>query len=214
MRVHFEDCCFDSQVRELRRAGRVVALSPKAFQLLSRLLESRPRPLPQRDLKDALWPDTSVGYTSLARVVGEVRKAIGDTARPGRLVRTVPRFGYAFTGSTVVETEPPSVGKGRAFVAGAHEFDLPEGETLVGRGEECGVRLPSSGVSRVHARVRAAGDAVTVEDARSKNGTWVNGERRQSATALADGDEVIFGTFRVVFRCGGIPGSTRTGKPG
>jgi DNA-binding winged helix-turn-helix (wHTH) protein len=177
----------DPEARELRRRERPAPLSPRAFQLLALLLERRPRPVSQQELRDALWPDTSVGYTSLAQVVTEVRRVIGDTDGADRRIRTVPRVGYAFV--------------------------VPEGETLVGRGTECGIRLPSSRVSRVHARVRTEGDRVLVEDAGSKNGTWVNGERRDGPALLGDGDEVLFGTFRAVFHRAGASGSTRTGRP-
>jgi serine/threonine protein kinase len=72
MRLRFADCMLDPEARELRRRERPVPLSPRAFQLLSQLLEHRPRPVSQERLRDALWPDTSVGYTSLAQVVAEV----------------------------------------------------------------------------------------------------------------------------------------------
>ena len=93
------------------------------------------------------------------------------------------------------------------------EYLIPEGETTVGRGTECGIRLPSSRVSRVHALVRAEGDRVSIEDAGSKNGTWVNRERQKGSALLEDGDEVMFGTFRAVFRRAGSSGSTDTGLP-
>jgi DNA-binding winged helix-turn-helix (wHTH) protein len=36
----FGDCVFDPEARTLKRAGRTVALSPKAFALLATLLET------------------------------------------------------------------------------------------------------------------------------------------------------------------------------
>jgi hypothetical protein len=69
------------------------------------LLERRPRPVPQRELRDALWPQTHVGHTSLAQVVTEVRKAIGDRPGVAELIRTVPRVGYAF--AAAVHEGPP-----------------------------------------------------------------------------------------------------------
>src|SRR5512133_249181 len=96
MALRFADCRVDIEARTLERAGESVPLSPKAFQLLLLLLEQRPRALSQAQLRDALWPDAHVGYTSLAQLVTELRRGIGDTDRPPRLVRTVSRFGYAF----------------------------------------------------------------------------------------------------------------------
>jgi DNA-binding winged helix-turn-helix (wHTH) protein len=211
MRLRFGEYVMDAEARELRKGGARVPLGPKALQLLALLMESRPRALSHGELKDALWPGTYVGYTSLAGIVREVRRAIGDTSRPARLIRTVSRFGYAFSGHAEVDREPnlPVA----ALVTGASEYPLSDGENLIGRGEECGVRLVSSKVSRVHARVRILDGKTTVEDLGSKNGTWVNGERREGLTELTDGDEVTFGTFRVLFRRGAAEGPTATGRP-
>ncbi|HKC13613.1 MAG TPA: FHA domain-containing protein [Vicinamibacteria bacterium] len=215
MGLHFADFLFDREARELRRGREAVPLSPKAFQLLVLLLDNRPNPLSQQRLRDALWPEAHVGYTSLAQVVAELRRSLGDSARTPRFVRTVSRFGYAFSGEVVDEErrgfEPTAI-RG-AFLAEKREYLVPGGETLVGRGEECGLRLPSTGVSRVHARIRADEKGVWVSDEGSKNGTWVNGERREGPTRLRDGDEVVFGTFRTVFRPVTPGGSTRTGIP-
>ena len=93
------------------------------------------------------------------------------------------------------------------------EYPLREGETLIGRGTQCGVRLSSDQVSRVHASVRVEGRVATVEDRGSKNGTWINGVRTAGPVTLADGDEVVFGTFRTVFRSARLADSTRTGAP-
>jgi DNA-binding winged helix-turn-helix (wHTH) protein len=214
MRLRFADCVLDDEARELRRAGCVVPLSPRAYQLLTLLLEQRPRPLPQPELRDALWPDAHVGYSSLAQVVTELRRSIGDTARGSTLVRTVPRYGYAFAAAAVEEDSGPvTASLAGVLVGDDREYPILEGETLVGRGTECGVRLPSTRVSRVHARIRATASGVSVEDAGSKNGTWVNGERRGGPTVLREGDEVLFGTVRVVFQPAGALDPTRTGGP-
>jgi DNA-binding winged helix-turn-helix (wHTH) protein len=215
MGLHFADFLFDREARELRRGGEAVPLSPKAFQLLGLLLDSRPNPLSQQRLRDALWPEAHVGYTSLAQVVAELRKSLGDSARTPRFLRTVSRFGYAFSGEVVEGERPrfePAPIRG-AFLAGKREYFVPAGETLVGRGEECGLRLPSTGVSRIHAWIRADEHGVWLSDEGSKNGTWVNGKRREGPTLLSDGDEVVFGTFRTVFRPLTPGGSTRTGIP-
>jgi len=213
MPLRFAESVFDGDALELRRRGKVVPLPPRAFQLLALLLNQRPRPVSHHQLRDALWPDAHVGYTSLAQLITEVRKAIGDTDTTARLIRTVPRVGYAFVAPVVDEQQSGGPRLAGTFVAEDREYFIPEGETLVGRGTECGVRLPSARVSRVHARVRADARGVAVEDAGSKNGTWVNGERQQGPTLLSEGDEVAFGTYQVVFQGAGTSGSTRTGRP-
>lgn len=213
MRLRFADCVFDPDARELRRNGSPVALSPLAFRLLGLLLESRPRPLPHRELKDALWPDTHVGYASLAKLVSEARKAVGDSARTPTLLRTVHRFGYAFCGSAVAESSGPGSSPGWALVAMDREYGLAEGDSTIGRGAECRVRLASDQVSRRHARIRLAGGVAVLEDLGSKNGTWLNGDRLEAPAALADGDQVGFGSCRLVFRSGLSSVTTRSGSP-
>ena len=99
--IRFGDCVYDREVRELRRAGQAVPLTPRAFELLGLLLESRPRVLGKNDLRDRLWPDSFVSDTSLAKLVTELRQAIGDDARDPRFIRTVHRHGYAWSGEGV-----------------------------------------------------------------------------------------------------------------
>lgn len=187
-----------------------MALTPKAYDLLALLVEGRPRPMPQAHLRDTLWPDTQVGYTSLARLVSEVRRALGDSARGPASIRTVSRYGYAFAAAAVVEAGATSNGATCALVADDREYTLPEGRIFIGRGPECAVRLPSTQVSRVHAQLAVRGRRATLEDQGSKNGTWINGVRISAPVTLADGDEVLFGTYRLVFRSSGALASTRT----
>ena len=212
MRYRFSRCVLDTAARELRREGVAVPLSPLGTQLLELLLDACPRALRHGELRDALWPSTTVGYTSLARVVSEVRRAIGDT-RTDPLVRTVPRFGYAFAGALRTDGGPSGPSEGCVLVARDAEYPLPEGESLIGRGPECAIQLRGTQVSRVHARAYVVGPVASIEDRGSKNGTWINGVRATGRVTLADGDEVLLGTFRVVFRCVRAADTTRSASP-
>jgi pSer/pThr/pTyr-binding forkhead associated (FHA) protein len=142
-----------------------------------------------------------------------VRKALGEAAESASLIRTVPRYGYAFAGEAVVErTTEPGVSR-YMLVAHDADFVLPAGEVLIGRGPECAVRLHSSGVSRVHARVQVGEIRVMLEDQGSKNGTWVNGARVARPVELQEGDEVLIGTDRLVFRSSASMEATKTATP-
>jgi DNA-binding winged helix-turn-helix (wHTH) protein len=212
MRARFGDFVVDTGARELRRSGRPVALSASGIALLALLIARRPRVVTQAELRDALWPDSSVGYTSLARVVSELRKALGESADSTTYVRTVPRFGYAFTGPASVDAEE-AVASPFLLVAEDRDSVLPAGELLVGRGTECAVRLASPGVSRVHARLQVDARGARLADEGSKNGTWVNGSRIAGTVPLEEGDEVVVGTYRMVFRSSAALDSTRTATP-
>ncbi|MGB3518875.1 MAG: FHA domain-containing protein [Elainellaceae cyanobacterium] len=54
--------------------------------------------------------------------------------------------------------------------------------------------LDSGQVSRFHALLRQAGDEVVVDDQRSSNGTFVNGDRQASAV-LSEGDRLLIGPY-------------------
>lgn len=208
MRLEFGDCAFDAEARLLTRAGRPVALSAKAFQLLELLLRRRPCVVSHAELRDHLWPRTAVGYTSLPRVVSETRRAIGD-GRVSPLVRTVVGLGYAFSGPIVTATAPATV---FPCTLRWREEDVPlrEGENLIGRGLECTVRIDTPKVSRRHARIVVDGSRATLEDLGSKNGTYVGGHRLEGRVLLAAGDVIRVGAAVLVFRGGCGQGSTLT----
>lgn len=73
----------------------------------------------------------------------------------------------------------------------------------IGRAD-CDVVLADPDVSRRHAVIRAIDGALAVEDAGSKNGTFVNGRRIERATPLTAGDEVQFGN--TIWRVESVPG--------
>ena len=79
------------------------------------------------------------------------------------------------------------------------EFDLPRGETLIGRSSDCQVTIEDPLVSRQHGRIVIDGDDATVEDLGSRNGVKLNGVAIKGATALKDGDRLRIGTQELVF---------------
>ena len=76
-------------------------------------------------------------------------------------------------------------------------WDVPEGETDVGRASDLAVSLPDRSVSRMHARLRRQGDSLIVEDMGSRNGTSVNGVRIHAPHTLSPNDRVSFGNIMV-----------------
>jgi pSer/pThr/pTyr-binding forkhead associated (FHA) protein len=78
-----------------------------------------------------------------------------------------------------------------------------EGEVLsMGRDPECDIFLNDVTVSRRHAVIHRSPDGVTVTDADSLNGTYVNGVLVDKAH-LRSGDALQVGRFRMVFLQGG-----------
>jgi DNA-binding response OmpR family regulator len=67
-------------------------------------------------------------------------------------------------------------------------LDESEAEVTIGRSSDCTITIPVRWVSRVHAIVRPQQGQFLLEDAGSKNGVFVNGQRVVKPHALADGD--------------------------
>jgi pSer/pThr/pTyr-binding forkhead associated (FHA) protein len=73
------------------------------------------------------------------------------------------------------------------------EFVLREGRHQVGRQDTCAVAVLDRQVSRLHAILEVTSTGTMVEDQKSANGTFVNGQRISSPTPLRHGDRVTFG---------------------
>jgi DNA-binding winged helix-turn-helix (wHTH) protein len=211
-RLRFAECTFDSRAHGLRRAGREVHLSNKAFLLLEMLLDRRPQVLSHAELRDSLWPGTFVSYSSLAGLISEVRRAIGDHTRPPRLVRTVHGLGYSFIAEAEGTPEPARVEVASPYRLRWRSRELPllQGQNLVGRDPECDVQIGSSRVSRRHARITINGREAILDDLGSKNGTFVGGRPVTAPTALRDGDVILLGHESVVFAAVGGTATTET----
>jgi DNA-binding winged helix-turn-helix (wHTH) protein len=207
--VRFGDCVFDIEARQLHRAGGEVHLSPKGFELLKVLVESRPRALSKRELLERIWPGVFVSDASLARVVNEVRDGIGDHAKAPRFLRTVHGFGYAFDAEAVGDAADASA-RSCWFVCAGRIIPLRDGEQTIGRGPDAEIVLDSARVSRRHSRIVVHGARAAVADLGSKNGTFVGGRRLDAPADLKPGDTVRIGPFQLVFAVAGDPGSTET----
>lgn len=73
------------------------------------------------------------------------------------------------------------------------EHELSEGTTILGRGQDCDIRLISSSVSRKHAQLELSEGTLTFVDLGSSNGSFVNGQPAKSPVTLQNGDELVMG---------------------
>jgi DNA-binding winged helix-turn-helix (wHTH) protein len=206
VRLRFGPFTVDAETRQLLRDDSELHLSPKAFDLLCSLVEHRPRVLEKTELQTRIWPATYVVDANLNVLIGEIRRALGDSAKEPRYIRTVHGVGYAFSGNAAEAKNEPTPAPARLaacwVVARDRTFRLAEGENIVGRDPESAVWLDSDSVSRRHARivVASADRCVSLDDLASKNGTRVRGVRVRGRVELSDGDELVFGAVRVKLR--------------
>lgn len=190
----------DAGARVVRRHGTDIHLAPKAFELLLILVRNQPNAVPHEQLHAALWPGVHVSETSLAALVTQLRKALGDTSGDGRVIRTLHRVGYAFIGEAVVTGHTPITAAAVCRLIWRREsIEVPAGQSVIGRDHGCTVRIDADSVSRHHARLHVTEREVSIEDLGSKNGTWVAGERIGDVVPLTDGASFRLGSETVRF---------------
>lgn len=80
--------------------------------------------------------------------------------------------------------------------------DFGGARVRVGRDPENELRIDSPALSRHHAVIEQAGDAWTIRDLASQNGTLVNGKRVAGSHVLNESDEIQLGDYTIVFHAG------------
>jgi pSer/pThr/pTyr-binding forkhead associated (FHA) protein len=75
---------------------------------------------------------------------------------------------------------------------------LPSAESIVGRRQDCDVRIPSNEVSRRHCLLTIHDGCLIAEDLDSVNGTFVNGQRIEGRQIVLPGDHLEIGPVRFV----------------
>ena len=71
---------------------------------------------------------------------------------------------------------------------------LPAKEMLVGRDEDCDLRIGSASVSRKHCVIKNSAEGILVTDLGSQNGTLVNDVPIKAPTLLREGDVLRIGS--------------------
>lgn len=202
MGIRFGSFVLDLDTRQLTREGVEVHLTPKAFELLTVLVEDRPKVVSKAILLERLWPGTFVAEANLSNLVAEIRGVLDDRARKPRWVRTAHGFGYAFCGDAITPGKLQSavVDRPRCWLEwGGRHFPLLVGEHVVGRDPDVEVRIDASTVSRRHARLVVTSEGASLEDFGSKNGTRRGNSRVTSPVQLADGDSIHIGSVLLTF---------------
>ncbi len=115
--------------------------------------------------------------------------------------------GYSWQAVSLTEVDAYSA-DGRPLLHELHvvsgfapaRFELPEGETVIGRSPDCAVRLGNLQVSRRHAAVQRRGQQCVLADLDSSGGTRLNGSRLTEPAELFVGDRIMIGGIVLEYR--------------
>jgi Tol biopolymer transport system component/DNA-binding winged helix-turn-helix (wHTH) protein len=88
----------DVEVREreftVLKAGKVLAIEPKAFRVLLFLLRNPQRLISKEEMLNSLWGDAAVTEGSLTRCIWLLRRLLEDDVREPHYIETVATVGY------------------------------------------------------------------------------------------------------------------------
>ena len=96
MGVRFGDCELSVERIELRRGGEIIDVEPQVFDVLAYLLRHRERVVPKTELLDQIWGNRFVSESALSSRIKSARRAVGDTGRDQRVIKTIYGRGYRF----------------------------------------------------------------------------------------------------------------------
>ena len=86
----------NARERQLTRAGQLIHLQPKAFDVLLYLLEHAGNLVGKQEVLDAVWKDRFVTENSLTVCIRQIRIALEDNADAPQYIETIPVSGYRF----------------------------------------------------------------------------------------------------------------------
>lgn len=106
--VHAGDLVIDLEKRLVSRAGEIVHLSPKEYDLLAKLAEADGKVLSHKDLLVAVWGPAHEHDTQYLRVfIGQLRQKIEPDPSTPRLILTQPGIGYRFMADEALRPAGP-----------------------------------------------------------------------------------------------------------
>jgi pSer/pThr/pTyr-binding forkhead associated (FHA) protein len=91
-------------------------------------------------------------------------------------------------------------------------FQLPSTVTLIGRRQDCDLCIPLSVVSRKHCELNMDQERLMIRDLRSKNNTFVNGQKIEE-TRLQPGDQINIGPVNLIVQIDDQPEQIAGIKP-
>ena len=109
MTYRFESFELDADRYELRRDGEAVRMEPQVFDVLAYLVQNHDRLVPKDELLDKVWGDKYISEAAVNSRLMAARRAVGDSGKEQRLIKTMHGRGFRFVGeiNTGTSAEAP-----------------------------------------------------------------------------------------------------------
>lgn len=104
--IRIGDWSFSPRSAELLGGGRRRSLEDRAARLLAVLARQRGEIVSHEQLVSEVWGGRAVSPNSVAVVIGDLRRAIGDNARAPKYIETIAKRGYRLAPDAAPVTKP------------------------------------------------------------------------------------------------------------
>ena len=140
MIYEFDDFELDTSLYELRQAGTPCRIEPQVYEVLAYLVANHDRVVTKDELLDHVWPERYITEAALNTRLMAARKALGDSGKEQRFIKTIHGRGYRFVGtvrgrdaSTATDSPAPVA---FPLAASGPGLDSRDAGVMVGRGLE------------------------------------------------------------------------------
>lgn len=105
----FENFLLDTRRYQINCEGESIAVEPQVFDLLVYLIQHRDRVVKRDELLRNLWPGKVVTDAALSARLKAARRAVGDTGKTQKIIKTIHGRGYQFVAAAGESTpsDPP-----------------------------------------------------------------------------------------------------------
>jgi len=103
----WDEFTLDLDAYRLERGGEVLAVEPKALDLLALLVAAPGHLFTKQEIFDRVWAGTAVTDHALTRVVAQLRRVLGDDSREPKYIATVPTRGYRWLSPVALDQGVP-----------------------------------------------------------------------------------------------------------
>src|SRR5215216_262772 len=125
----FDSFYIDAANRQLWRAGALIPLNSKYFDVLLLLASHSGQLVEKSRIFEEIWSGVFVTDAALTQCIKDIRRQLGDDAANPRYIKTVPKHGYIFIGNAV-EAAP------NEMMETANDLELSDSTEIVEAGEE------------------------------------------------------------------------------
>ena len=108
--------------RQLFDGERRIPLTPKAFDILTFLIENAGHLVTKEEILETIWAESFVEEANLPRLIHTIRKALGEDDNGNKFIETVPTKGYRFVAEIEKVTVPYRESKETFPSKGSEEF--------------------------------------------------------------------------------------------